>query len=249
MTGDHADSILALIPARGGSKTVAGKNIAPVGGRPLIAWTIAAAKAAKCVSRVVVDTDNAAIGDVARAHGADTPYVRPAELARDDTLSMDVVIHALQWFDAHEGCCPRWLCLLQPTSPLRTAEDIDAAVALALQHDADAVVSVSESHHHPLWQKRLAPDGRISDYVQAPTRPLRRQDLAPAYALNGAIYLAKTNLLRAQRTWYTPHTFAYVMPPQRSLDVDSSWDLHLADLILSEPVHDQDDPTRTARDW
>jgi CMP-N,N'-diacetyllegionaminic acid synthase len=225
-------SILALITARGGSKGVPGKNIALVAGRPLIAWTIEAARMSRHIGRVVVDTDDAVIAEVARACEAETPYVRPAELARDDTLSMDVVVHALRWLAEHEAYRPDWLCLLQPTSPLRTAADIDAAIELAIARNADAVVSVAPSDQHPLWQKRLDHDGRMHDYVEREARPLQRQGLPPAYVLNGAIYLAKSDILLTKRNWYTGRAYAYVMPSERSLDVDSHWDLRLADLML-----------------
>lgn len=221
------DSVLALIPARGGSRRAPGKNLAPVAGRPLIAWTIEAALQAACIDHVIVDTDDAAIADAARQWGARTPYARPPELARDDTPSMAVVLHALRRLDEQERYRPHWLCLLQPTSPLRTAADIDAAMQLALDRRADSVVSVTASDHDARWFKHLDDDGRLRDATIPPgLRPAR---------LNGAIYLARRDLLLQQQTWYGERAFGYAMPEARSLDIDEPWQLRVAEAMLSRP--------------
>ena len=219
--------------ARGGSKSFPRKNLAPLAGRPLIAWTIEAALRCRAVDRVVVSTDDDEIAAVARAQGAEVPFLRPPELAQDDTPTMPVIVHALRWLETEQGYLPDAVVLLQPTSPLRTADDITDAVALAHQHSADSVVSVSVAWSHPHLAKRIAADGRLEDFAPHP-KVERRQDLEPAYSLNGAIYYSRrTNLLEAQ-SFYGPKTYAYVMPPERSLDVDTPWNLHLCDLILRE---------------
>ena len=231
---------LALIPARGGSKGIPHKNLAPGGGRPLIAWTVAAARAAGPVDRVVVSTDDAVIAAVGRELGAEIPFLRPAELAQDDTPGIAPPLHALRWLEKHEGYRPALLLLLQPTSPLRTAEDIRAAVELLQARDADAVVSVTPVRKHPHWMKRLGAEGRLIDapalahgLEAVPQRGgTRRQDLPPLYAPNGAVYLARRDVLLDHGGWYTERTYAYVMPEERSLDIDTPWDLHLADLVL-----------------
>lgn len=230
-------SILALIPARGGSKGVPNKNIAPVGGRPLIAWSILAAQQARSVDRVVVSTDSPAIAAVARAWGAEVPFLRPAELARDDTPGIAPALHALRWLEEHEGRLPDALLYLQPTSPLRSAVDIDGAVALLEERAADAIVSGTPAAQHPYWVKRLDAEGRIQSFLEGALAATRRQDLPPAYALNGAIYLCRSTVLLARESWYTERTHMYVMPESRSLDVDSHWELHLADLLLSAREH------------
>lgn len=221
---------LALVVARGGSTSIPRKNLAPLAGRPLIAWTIEAALRCPAIDRVVVSTDDGEIAAVAREHGAETPFIRPPELARDDTPTMPVVLHALQQLSA-EGYVPGSVMLLQPTSPLRTSADINAAIALAQERSADSVVSVSLAASHPHLAKRITTDGRLEDFMAHPP-VVRRQDLEPVYALNGAIYLIRREPLVESQTFYGPKTYAYVMPSERSIDVDTEWDLRLCDLIL-----------------
>jgi len=201
-------------------------------GRPMIAWTIAAAREAERLDRVVVTTEDAEIADAARTWGADVPFTRPAELSGDETPGILPVEHALDWLQREQAYTPDWVMLLQPTSPLRTGGDIDAAIALAEAKDADAVITVTEAAHHPWWTKQVTDDGRIADWEWA-GEAVRRQDLPDAYGLNGAVYLARRELLLEHRTWYLPRTYAHVMPPDRSLDVDTPWDFHLCDLVLT----------------
>lgn len=230
--------MLALVTARGGSKGVPGKNLAPVAGRPLIAWTIRAALGSACVNRAVVSTDDDEIARVARQWGADAPFIRPAELAMDDSHHIPVMTHAVEWLESRENVHFAHILLLQPTSPLRTAEDIDRAYGLCLEKDADSVVSVYEAPSHPYWTKRIDANGRLEDFVTGSEDYPRRQSLPPAYALNGAIYVVKRDVLMEKQAIHTDRTYAYVMPPERSLDVDSPWDLHLADLILKDRRND-----------
>jgi CMP-N-acetylneuraminic acid synthetase len=238
---------LALILARGGSKGVPRKNLAKVAGRPLIAWTIAAALAVRTPLRVVVTTDCPEIARVARSLGAEVPFLRPAELARDDSPGMPPILHALEWLQAHEGYRPATVLCLQPTSPLRTAADIDRAFALLEERGADSVVSVTRANPHPFLVKRLTDDGCLEDFILPDQPRERRQDYPPAYALNGAIYLTRTEIVRAQGTMFPAGTVALVMPPERSLDVDTLWDLHLANLILKdEGIHDPHGVARVA---
>ena len=226
--------LLAVIPARGGSKSIPDKNIVILAGRPLLAWTILAARSAHSVDRVIVTTDAPAIAEVAQGYGAEVPFLRPSELAQDDTPGIAPILHAVQWLRKHENYYPDWIMCLQPTSPLRTSQDIDTAVELALAKNADAVVSVMPAHHHPYWMKSVDSEGRMQNFM-TPDRPVsRRQDLPPVYMLNGAIYLVRSDILLAQQSWYTDKTYAYAMPSERSLDIDSRWDLHLVDLILGD---------------
>ena len=226
--------MLAVIPARGGSKSIPLKNLAVVGGQPLIAWTIKAAREASPVDRIVVTTDSTEIAEVARQCGAEVPFLRPASLAADDTPGIEPILHAVNWLGDHKQYGPELVMTLQPTSPLRTAADIEAAVELVCETDADAVVSVSLVKHHPSWMKCLDKEGRMTDFLADQPPVHRRQDLSPVYALNGAVYLARREVLLEQKTWFTVPTVAYIMPPDRSLDVDGPWDLHLADLILKD---------------
>jgi CMP-N,N'-diacetyllegionaminic acid synthase len=219
--------VLGVIPARGGSKGVPRKNIREVAGKPLIAWTITAARAAHSLARCIISTDDEEIAQVARAHGGDVPFLRPAALATDETPGVAPVLHAVaalapERFDA--------VVCLQPTSPLRIAADIDGAVA-ALVEGVDAVVSVTPARQHPLWMKQLDDRGLLVPFVDAPL-PTRRQDLPEVYALNGACYVARCGALIASRTFHLPRTAAYLMPQERSLDIDSEIDLHIAETLL-----------------
>ncbi len=227
-----APTLLAVIPARSGSKGIVDKNLATVAGRPLIAYTIDAARQSRAVTRTVVSTDALDIADVARSLGADVPFLRPAELARDDTPGIAPFVHAVSWLGEAQGFRPDWVLLLQPTSPLRTAEDIDAAVALAIERDADAVLSVCPVRHHPYWTRQLEPDGRLTPFIEPDPPALRRQDLPEVMSLNGAIYLIRRDVLLAGESFDTDRTLGYVMPPERSLDVDTPWDLQLVEWAL-----------------
>lgn len=230
-------STLAIIPARGGSKGIPLKNIAPLGGKPLIAYTIFAARESRSVERVVVSTDDERIASVARELGAETPFLRPTELALDETPGIDPMVHAAEWLRDFQGYAADYVVLLQPTSPFRTAEDIDAAVRLAVDKKADAVVSVTPAATHPHWTKTLRPDGTLRDYLSNSAGADRRQELPPAFQLNGAIYLVRTEVLFTKRTFYTERTFGYVMPPERSLDIDTPWDLQIAGLVVQAGVN------------
>jgi CMP-N,N'-diacetyllegionaminic acid synthase len=232
LSSNHA-STLALVLARGGSKSIPRKNLAPLAGKPLIAWTIEAALRCPAAPRVVVSTDDEEIAAVARSLGAEAPFERPAGLAQDDTPTMPVVAHALRRLEDTEHYRPDRVLLLQPTSPLRTAEDITAALTLADERRAESVVSVGPASSHPHLLKRITEDGTLEDLM--PHDPVkRRQDLEPVYALNGAIYLASREQLLKHESFYAKKTYAYVMPPERSIDVDTPWDLYLCDLILRD---------------
>jgi len=235
-------SLLAIIPARGGSKSISRKNIAPLAGRPLIAWTIEAAQASLLVDRVVVSTDDVEIAEVAQNYGAEVPFIRPPELAQDDTPGIDPVLHGIQWLAENQGYEPDYVVLLQPTSPLRTSEDIEQAMKLASSQRADSVLSVTPVAHHPYRMKLLDTEGRIKDFRRAPQRGIQRQNLPPVYGLNGAIYLVKRRPFLQHRTWFGARTYAYVMEQERSLDIDTPWDLRLAELILKD---NQNQPSLT----
>ncbi len=225
--------MLGLITARGGSKGVPRKNLCPVGGRPLIEWTIDAALKAGRLDRVVVSTDDPEIAQAARDAGGDTPFLRPAKLARDETPHIDVVLHALDWL-SERGDEYEYVALLQPTSPLRTSEDIDEAVGLAIRRSAEAVVSVVETHDHPYLTRRMNEDGTLSEFVRCDIAYPRRQDLPAAFALNGAVFVNRPESLKSCRSFCPHGALAYVMPPERSLQIDTPWDLRLVGLVLDD---------------
>jgi len=237
MTAEKQVSVLAVIPARGGSKGLPRKNVLPLAGKPLIAHTLSAAQGAKLLDRTVISTDDDEIAEVCREYGGETPFKRPQELAKDDTLIYPVLTHAVKWLQEHEGYVPDYVMLLQPTSPLRTSQDIDDAISKALDKDADGIVGLCHADSHPYMVMRLDDDGAISQFMKldAPLaeRYSRRQDLPDAYCINGAIYLARRQFLISKETFYSDRTFAHIMPPERSVDIDSELDLRLAELILN----------------
>ena len=227
-TSSAAPRVLALIPARGGSKGLPGKNIRPLAGKPLIAWSIDAARASAWVTEIVVSSEDAAILAAARAHGVATPFVRPAELAQDDTPSLAVVWHALEHLPEFD-----WLVLLQPTSPLRSAEDIDGALARCWALNAPACVSVSDAPCTPWWLFRLDGEHRLHSFMPESERPQRRQDAPTLHTLNGAVYVARVDWLRQTRSFLSAETRAWPMPAERSVDIDSLLDFQLAETLIA----------------
>lgn len=211
--------LLAIVPARGGSKGVPRKNLREAGGLPLIAWTLRAALASQHIDRTVVSTDDPEIATVARLHGAEVPFMRSAELADDRAPTIDVVLDALQRLPGHD-----WVLLLQPTSPLRTTADIDGAIAQCIRLGAPSCVSVCPAQESPYWMYSTTEGGQLRPLLPQSAHT-RRQDLPPAYSLNGAIYLARTDWLVHERAFVRPSTIAYVMPVERSLDIDTEADL------------------------
>ena len=224
--------MLAIVPARGGSKGIPRKNVVPVGGRALISWTICAALRARSIDRVVVSTDDPRIRKAALDCGAEVPFTRPARLSTDSASTMDVLVHALKWLSRHEEYLPEYVMCLQPTSPLRTALDIDRAVEIARARKADSVVSLVAVSQHPEWMNQLEPSGRIRPLKARSGNGGRRQVLAKLFVPNGAIYLARRMVLLTRRTWYVREAFGYVMPQNRSLDIDTPFDLALASQAL-----------------
>ena len=224
--------VIGLITARGGSKGIPRKNISTVAGKPLIAWTIEAALASPSVDRVIVSTDDDEIAQVSSQYGAEVPFIRPAALAQDDSPHVDVLVHTLEWLRDHESYFPDFLMLLQPTSPLRIPEDIESTIEIANRVNADCVVSVKRAQANPHTTLLIAEDKKLQSFIVDSAGYPRRQVLPKHYALNGAIYLIRADVFLEEGTLYPDLTYVYVMPPERSLDIDESWDLYLANLIL-----------------
>lgn len=224
--------ILALIPARGGSKGLPRKNVLPVAGRPLIAWTISQALSSESVGAVVVSTDDSEIADVAARFGAEVPFMRPDELATDTSPSIDAVLHALDALAAH-GREFDMIALLEPTSPLRAADDIDRAVSLLMAHpDADAVVSVGQVHtEHPAIMKRLE-DDRLVSYIPVVSDATRRQELAAAYFPYGVVYLSRVDSLRRSRSFYPERTIPMFIERWQNYEIDDMYDLLCVNAVL-----------------
>lgn len=224
--------ILTIIPARGGSKGLPGKNIRDLSGKPLIAWSIDAALKSRYLDKILVSTDSTEIAGVAKQFHAEVPFLRPAHLATDEAKSIDAVSHAIKWLEEH-GQSFDLVMILQPTSPLRTTRDIDAAIELFFQKNASAVISVAPCDHHPWWTNSLPEDGNMESFLR-PEALSNRQGLPQYYRLNGAIYLAEITFLMENGSFFSPRTFAYLMPASSSIDIDTHLDFKLADLILAE---------------
>ncbi len=222
-------SILAIIPARGGSKAIPRKNIKALSGKPLIGWTIDAAKRSSCIDRLIVSTEDEEIASVARELGTDVPFLRPAELAADDTPGMAPVLHAISQLPDYE-----WILLLQPTSPLRTAEDIDGIWQFCQERGAQSSVSVCEVGQHPYWMYQCDAAQRLEPFIKGRPDVTRRQDMPSAYALNGALYLARTEWLLKQGSFIGPETLGYVMQPERSVDLDTPQDWCWVEFLIEQ---------------
>lgn len=223
-----------MIPARGGSKGIPRKNLATLAGRPLIAHSTAAALASRRLTRVVVSTDDEEIADVARHLGVEVPFLRPAQLAADDTPMLDVLIELVRDLDGREGYRPDLLVLLQPTSPFRRAEHIDAAVDLLAASGADSVVTVMPVPHQFTPASVMRLDGsRLVAWAEGPA-PTRRQDKPTLFARNGPAVLAvRTSVLVDSRSLYGADTRGLVMSRADSLDIDDAFDLEVAELLMT----------------
>ncbi|MCP4360999.1 MAG: acylneuraminate cytidylyltransferase family protein [Chloroflexi bacterium] len=232
MNKTSSPSVLALIPARGGSKGILRKNIRLVAGKPLIAWTIEAAMHSAQLDRVIVTTDDEEIATISREYGAEVPFMRPEFLSQDKSTSVDVIIHALQWLQINQNYCPNLIMLLQPTSPLRTTADIDAAIQRLHEKQAASIIGVCKAHPHPYWTKKVDIDDKLDDFINGSNVYTQRQELPVAYAINGAIYLIWSEQFIAHKTFHTAPSYAYCMPQNRSLDIDTEWDLQVADFTL-----------------
>ncbi|MFQ6048958.1 MAG: cytidylyltransferase domain-containing protein [Phycisphaerae bacterium] len=243
---DPFGQTLAIIPARAGSKAQPGKNLMPLGGKPMIAHTLAAALSSRLVARTVVSTEDDQIARVGLACGAEVPFRRDPALAEDGVSNLQVFIDAIEQMRSL-GCPADWAVLLQPTSPLRTAADIDAAGRRMLQTGADAVVSVCPARPHPWLAMQIDADGWISPaFFDGPAQPAR-QRFRPMYYLNGAIYLVRIEPFLQRRSMYGPRTTAYLMPAERSVDVDSLLDLRICELLLKDQCRSEAaDPDRQA---
>jgi N-acylneuraminate cytidylyltransferase len=227
MIGTHR--VLAVIPARGGSKGLPRKNILPLRGRPLIEWTIGAASRSGFIDRAVVSTDDPEIAALARACGGDVPFMRPAELASDEATTPEVVRHALDNLPGYDI-----VVVLQPTNPLRTARDIDDALDYMHGRGAPGVVSVTEPSKSPYWSFTLDERGRMTPLLGEENSRKRRQDLPPAFTLNGVIYALMTERFLSHGLLVDRSTIAYRMPVERSIDIDSEHDLQFAEFMLEK---------------
>ena len=229
--------ILAIIPARGGSKGLPGKNIRPLNHKPLIAYTIEEAIKSKQITRVIVSTDSKEIAHVSESYGAEIPFLRPEEWATDTASSADVVIHALKYLKEKENYVPDYIMLLQCTTPFKTSEDMDGAIEKCMEEQMDAVVSICEAEVNPYWTVKFE-GNRLTDVIEGGNAITSRQQLPIAYRLNGGIYGIKTEIFLKHKDFMPPQTTGYVMSQSRSVDIDTLEDFNRCEYLLSQKMQE-----------
>ena len=221
-------TFLAIIPARSGSKRLPRKNVLDLAGKPLIAWSIEAARESQYIDSVVVSSDDDEILSVAKRYGAQS-INRPKELASDTARTMDALFHVIENMQEDYD----YIVLLQPTSPLRNAKDIDGAIEYLFEKEAQSIVSICEMEHSPLWANTLPHDRNMRNFLKDEVLNKRSQDLEPYYRLNGAIYICKMEeLLREKSFFLKEGLFAYEMPQEKSIDIDTKLDFLIAESLL-----------------
>ncbi len=221
-------TLLALIPARGGSKGIPRKNIRLFCGKPLLQWSIEVALAAPSVDRVVVSTEDSEIAEIALSCGAEVPFVRPAHLASDEAPGIAPVLHALEQLPEVTD-----VLLLQPTSPMRELIDVETIVALRSEAGRESSVSLTHSSKHPAWMFTLSSQQLLEPLSIYPDSD-RRQQLPPIYVLNGALYLASRTFLERELSFHSANTVGYVMPPERSVDIDTPLDWQWGEFLMQK---------------
>ncbi len=219
--------VLAIIPARGGSKGVPDKNIKPAGGKPLIAWIIEAAKKSKHIDRLILSSDDEKIINVAKSFGCESPFIRPAKLAQDTSSASDVVLHALGEIPGYD-----YVMLLQPTSPLTLTKDIDGGIEFCINSNAKSTISVTEPDKSPYWMFSLGKKNKLSPVLGKKYLNKPRQKLPRIYIPTGAIYIAEIGWFLKNRSFYSDSTTGYTIPKKRSLDIDSNFDFKLFETVI-----------------
>lgn len=232
---DKNKNILGVITARGGSKGIPGKNIKMLGDKPLIAYTIESAKKSKLITHLIVSTDDEKIADVAKKYGADVPFMRPKELAQDTTSHLPVIQHAIKFMEEKSGIVFDYVVIFQPTSPFRTAEDIDGTIQKLIDTGADSAVSLVEfdKSMHPMKAKKLE-GNKVWAYCMEEVEGIRRQDIPTAYRRSGAVYAMKRDLLLKDNRLYGDFVVGYVVPKERSIDIDEPFDWIKAEYMFED---------------
>ena len=224
-------NIISIIPARGGSKGIPRKNIKLLNGKPLISYSIDASNSCSLIDETYVSTEDAEISEISKGNNAEV-IERPDELAGDDSSSIDVILHVLDYLE-NKGELPDLFVLLQPTSPLRTSEDIEASINSFLESDCDSLVSVCALDHRSLLNFSLE-DGFLVQNNNEALFNSRRQDIPTHYSLNGAIYITTPEFIRKNKSFYSDKTIPHVMSKEKSIDIDTSFDFKLAEFLLNE---------------
>lgn len=230
--------MLAVIPARGGSKGVPHKNIRDLDGKPLIAYTIEAAIKSKVFDKIVVSTDSSEIAEIAQRYGAEVPFIRPKDLSGDFSSSDDVVLHAIDYFK-RKGKEFEYVCKLQPTSPLRNETHIMEAYQLLKDSNSNFVVSVCECEHSPLWTGTLDEKKSLNRFINEYVKGACRQKLPKYYRLNGAIYMGKTEAFEDNKSFFGKNGTAFIMNQEESIDIDNYFDFEIAKLLIKRNSCDE----------
>lgn len=223
--------ILAIIPARGGSKGIKNKNLQKICGLSLLGRSIKNASKSESISRIIVSTDSAEIAEEARLHQAEVPFMRPAELSGDRAETIHAFLHALSWLKENENYVPDAVMCLQCTSPFVTKNDLNKSINIYTQKKAQAVFSVCETPHHPIKMGKIDSHGRWQHLLGEPAQTCR-QKLEKVYQHNGAIYIVDSKTLLSKKTWFPEKTIPYVMDRDRSIDIDTKQDLNYLEFLL-----------------
>lgn len=221
-------TILGIIPARGGSKSIPRKNIKSLGGKPLIVWTIEEAKKSGYIDRLILSSEDREIIALVKPYGCEVPFVRPVELAQDDTPGIAPVLHALEALPEKYD----YVVLLQPTSPLRKKEDINECIERCIEQNLNSCVSICETEKSPYWMYTLGDTGAMEPVIKTNKKYDRRQDLPKVYAINGAVYVARIEWLICSKSFVGNDTSSYIMPRERSVDIDTEFDFKFAEYLL-----------------
>lgn len=232
--------VLFVITARGGSKGVPRKNIIQLGEYPLIAYKIISAKKCRYEKRVIVSTEDMEIADVARKYGAEVPFMRPLELATDTADSMDVVMHAINWVEENDRDEYDYICLLEPSSPFSTYEDLDNAIELIESSKVDTILGMKEVEVSRDFVHELDSKGQLSYFYEAIKKlsGIRRQDQRPQYTMNGCLYLARKEYFIENKMFHSMNSLPYIMPWESSIEIDTLQDLYLAEYVLKNKLID-----------
>lgn len=222
------EKILAIIPARSGSKGLKDKNIKMMNGKPLIAYTIEAAKKSKIFEDIIISTDSEKYAEIAKKYGGSVPYLRDEKLANDNAKSSDVIFDILNRIEKKYDL----FILLQPTSPLRTEKNIIEAYKMYLEKKANSVVSVCEMEHSPLWANSLNEERRMDSFLKGIDVNGNRQELEIYYRINGALYIANVEYFKKYQDFYYKDSYAYIMEKENSIDIDDELDFKIAEYLI-----------------
>ncbi|MGH4052855.1 MAG: cytidylyltransferase domain-containing protein [Clostridium sp.] len=226
---------LAIIPARAGSKGIPNKNIIDICGKPLIAYTIDAGKKSKYIDEIIVSTDSEIIKGIAQQYGAKVPFLRPNALSNDKAKSIDVVIHAIEYYK-NKNITFDYIILLQPTSPLRTFKNVDEAIEKLIKSNGASLVSVCKTQQNPIFMRSIQNE-KLKEVIRFEATSFRRQDLPDFYIFNGAIYINSYDMLIHQKKFVDADTMPYIMDKKSSVDIDTLLDVRLVEVIMKENMN------------